>query len=260
MSPAFTRSRAGLLLALTAGSGISPPGAPARTSETTARAALGASASARPGVVPGRASSRTSRGVDDPPQVWFTPAGGTVAAGTQTVTVHWCDDTGFLSGTRQIKLDGATLSSTFAVSAYPACTAHATSDVSLNLTASTHTISARITDRGSNVGSSDAQYDAVASPLTVTLVSPALYRDPALCALACGEVVQTFGTPAYVSRDVPRSLTLVCRSGRARPLAVVEVDVTAAPAGTARLGLALRDVNGAAVALTHGAAEVVRVD
>lgn len=98
-----------------------------------------------------------------------------------------------------------------------------------------------------------------ASDPVVTVVTP-LYRDPARCALDCGELVQTYTTPSYTSLDVPRSLTLVYRSGRARPRPVVEVDVEQAAGGPtpAMIGLKLLYSNGSLVTLNPGLTEVVR--
>ena len=104
-----------------------------------------------------------------------------------------------------------------------------------------------------------ANVNATGGPV-VTLISPTLLHDPALCALDCGELVQTYMTPSYVSRDVARSLTLVYRSGRARPRPVVELDVQQAP-GTPtpdRIGLKLLDANNAVVPLYPGQTETVR--
>lgn len=50
------------------------------------------------------------------------------------------------------------------------------------------------------------------------------YRSPQLCVANCFENVVSYSTPAYVSMDIPRSLTLVYRSNQAHPSATVLVD------------------------------------
>lgn len=50
--------------------------------------------------------------------------------------------------------------------------------------------------------------------------------DPSRCVAQCFEVVKTLTTPAYISRDVPRSVTLMYRSGRAAPRGHVYFDLT----------------------------------
>ena len=209
------------------------------------------------------------RGLDDPPNVSFTPdPSAPLAAGTHTITVRWCDDGGLAATSRQVTVDGQPVSSTYAAGAAPpgspGCAAYAASTFTLTLAAGqSRVVAARIRDNSFQSGADTVAFTGASATAggagLVTLVSPTLLRDPGRCALDCGEVVQTHATPAYVSRDVARGLALVYRSGRAAPRPVVEVDVAGAPAGTDRVGLALRDAaTGAAVPLVHGATEVVR--
>lgn len=52
------------------------------------------------------------------------------------------------------------------------------------------------------------------------------YRDVSKCVLDCFDASVAYATPAYISRDQPRSLTLVYRSGQAAPRGFVQVDVS----------------------------------
>ena len=52
-------------------------------------------------------------------------------------------------------------------------------------------------------------------------------RNMALCALGCFDAIVAYSTPAYFTRDQPRSATLLYRSGRARPMGIVELETSA---------------------------------
>jgi|GEM_PF-2158593 len=70
---------------------------------------------------------------------------------------------------------------------------------------------------------------AVPSPLAPTVsLSPhnGDNRSPELCFANCFDVTIGYTAPSYLSRDVARSATLVYTSGQARPMPVVQVDVT----------------------------------
>jgi RHS repeat-associated protein len=78
-------------------------------------------------------------------------------------------------------------------------------------------------------------------------------RDVSLCIADCFESTLSYSTPAYVSRDVPRSVTLLYRSGRALPFGKVELDVTDATASTGwTFRLQLRDPSGTFVTFSNG--------
>jgi hypothetical protein len=77
-------------------------------------------------------------------------------------------------------------------------------------------------------------------------------RDPSLCIAQCFETTFGYVTPAYTSRDIPRSVALLYRSGRARPYGRVTLDVSAQTGTTTAYRLQLVDPNGANVQFTNG--------
>ncbi|HEY0777960.1 MAG TPA: RHS repeat-associated core domain-containing protein [Gemmatirosa sp.] len=192
-------------------------------------------------------------GDQTPPGVTVTPAGATVRDSTLAVTVLWCDNQSLSASSHKIVLDGNTISSTYQVVTVSGCGAAAISTARLTFTPGTHQLAASISDNAGNNGSDSETYTYTvpntytAGGVTATVVSPRPYHDPAQCTLACGELVQSYTTPAYVSQDVARNLTFVYRSGRAYPHPMVEVDVGAVPANTNRIGLKLLTDAGAQV-------------
>jgi RHS repeat-associated protein len=94
---------------------------------------------------------------------------------------------------------------------------------------------------------------AVNAP-TISLTPHAGDRiDVSQCVADCFETTLGYSTPEYVSRDVPRSVTVLYRSGRAKPYGRVTFDVTDAstPAGSF-FKLQLTDPNGSYVTFTNG--------
>jgi RHS repeat-associated protein len=77
-------------------------------------------------------------------------------------------------------------------------------------------------------------------------------RDPSLCIADCFETTFGYATPAYISRDTPRSVALLYRSGRAKPYGRVTLDVTPRTGTTTAYRLQLVDPNGANVQFTNG--------
>jgi RHS repeat-associated protein len=78
-------------------------------------------------------------------------------------------------------------------------------------------------------------------------------RDVSQCIADCFESTLSYTTPAYVSLDVPRSVTLLYRSGNAYPHGTLTLDASSstAPAGST-FRLQLVDQNGAYVTFTNG--------
>jgi hypothetical protein len=68
----------------------------------------------------------------------------------------------------------------------------------------------------------------VAQPLPTVSAAPHLgdRRDVSMCVADCFESTFSFSTPAYISLDVPRSVTLLYRSGRAYPHGTLTLDVS----------------------------------
>jgi RHS repeat-associated protein len=78
--------------------------------------------------------------------------------------------------------------------------------------------------------------------------------DVGLCVADCFEATFGYATPAYMSRDVPRSVALQYRSGRAKPYGRVTLDVTDRQFGSATsFQLQLQNPAGANVTFTNGA-------
>jgi RHS repeat-associated protein len=80
-------------------------------------------------------------------------------------------------------------------------------------------------------------------------------RDVSQCVADCFESTFSYTTPAYFSHDVPRSVTLLYRSGRAYPHGNITLDV-ADPDAPASFKLRLRHENGAYVTFTNGQTSV----
>jgi len=100
---------------------------------------------------------------------------------------------------------------------------------------------------------------AAATP-TLALAPEQAYgklRDPSLCAVQCFEAVASYSTPAYVSLDQARAVTLVYRSGQAAPRGIVLVDATdPGPTAAAKMSIKIDIGNGTYVRSTSGATEV----
>jgi RHS repeat-associated protein len=79
-------------------------------------------------------------------------------------------------------------------------------------------------------------------------------RDVSQCVADCFESTLSYTTPAYVSLDVPRSVTLLYRSGRAYPHGTLTLDASSSTAPTgSTFRLQLVDQNGGYVTFTNGA-------
>jgi RHS repeat-associated protein len=77
--------------------------------------------------------------------------------------------------------------------------------------------------------------------------------DVGLCVADCFDATFGYATPAYVSRDVPRSVALQYRSGWAKPYGRVTLDVSDVQFGSATaFQLQLQDANGANVTFANG--------
>jgi RHS repeat-associated protein len=204
-----------------------------------------------------------------PPTVWFTVTGDPSPFSARSVTINWCDNGSLAANTRQISLDGkAVTPSTYVTSAGGGCFRYATSVVTVQLsTLGTHTLSASISDLSGNTGSGDATltYTAVApvsSSITRSNISTVPQngdiRTVDSCVLSCGEMAIAHATPAYMSRDASRNVTLAYRSGSAHPMPVVRLDVRDTTGTIIKWGLRLKASSGAYRTLTTGDTEIVR--
>jgi hypothetical protein len=111
------------------------------------------------------------------------------------------------------------------------------------------------------VGERQCRYGPVA-PATPTLaLAPeqayGRQRDPSACVAECFEATASYSTPAYVSLDQPRSVTLVYRSDQAAPHGTVLVDATdPGPTAAAKMSIKVRRPDGTFVPSTAGATEI----
>jgi RHS repeat-associated protein len=76
--------------------------------------------------------------------------------------------------------------------------------------------------------------------------------DTGLCLADCFETTFGYSTPAYISRDVPRSVSLLYRSGQAKPYGRLMLDVYPAQSGPTSFQLQLQNPNGANITFTNG--------
>ena len=81
-------------------------------------------------------------------------------------------------------------------------------------------------------------------------------RDVSQCVADCFESTLAYTTPAYVSLDVPRSVTLLYRSGRAFPHGTLTLDVSDPQATATSFRLKLRDSTGAYVTFSNNTQEL----
>ncbi len=78
----------------------------------------------------------------------------------------------------------------------------------------------------------------------------------ALCLLQCFDMVTSYSTPSYTSRDEPRSATLVYNSAQAAPMGEVAFDVTDPTLRAPVISLSLQRPNGSNVTFTNGNTEL----
>ena len=184
----------------------------------------------------------------------------------------WCDvygscyynpyDARIYLGTFAATLNGAVRTSSFTVTESETCTyGRAVTDAwrCEETGSATGTLTAPV---GANtfVASVQGALGTVSATSTFTVgasvVSTAVasdYVDVSRCVADCFESTLAYAMPSYTSRDVPRTVALLYRSGRAHPFGKVELDAPAVgPAGT-RLQLQLKRPDGSLVTWTNGA-------
>jgi len=120
----------------------------------------------------------------------------------------------------------------------------------------TITLAAKNTS-GSTLSSSSVTV-TVAQPLPTVSAVPHLgdRRDVSMCVADCFESTLSYATPAYTSLDVPRSATLLYRSGRAYPQGTVTLDVTDPYATATSFRLKLKDSTGAYLTFSNNSTEL----
>ncbi len=154
---------------------------------------------------------------------------GDVYTSTATVQVDWCDDHSLSSGSRWVKMNGATQTTDFASAGGGSCGSHYTSSVSgVALNLGSNTLSAHICDDASNCTTDSFTVVRRAGPLPTVSLAPysADLQDYSRCANACFAATYAQSTVPYFSLDAPRSVTVAYNSDRASPKPFIHVDVT----------------------------------
>ncbi|HEX8692781.1 MAG TPA: RHS repeat-associated core domain-containing protein [Longimicrobium sp.] len=156
------------------------------------------------------------------PFVAVTPAGGTYTTPYVTVTVEFSDDSGLNFGSFQAKLNGHVIQGGLAGAGTEGSTV-----LGLDLAPGVNTLEVSVCDL-------TGKCDAGGGSYTYTQPPPAQWHADPLISLAPYsegvrtvspfDAVQTYTTPAYVSKDVPRSVTLVYTGAQAQARAFVQVD------------------------------------
>jgi RHS repeat-associated protein len=171
-----------------------------------------------------------------PPTATFAPASGSVVGSTVTVTITWCATSGSLNlSSHKVLLNGSNITTQFSTNTTSVfgCTSAVRSIGTITLFAGSNSLVSMITDGTGALRQSVATYSSGPN-LSLAEQQQRGLIDPARCIADCFEATLAYSTPAYVSRDVPRTAILQYRSGRAFPTAAVQVEATdaAAAAGT----------------------------
>jgi len=192
-----------------------------------------------------------------PPQVSITPTGGAYTDPQLSVTVDWCDtESNLASSSKHITLNGLDISSSFsyATSTKAGCHQHATSVGTVNLTQDLNNLHAEIEDAMGNLGADEVTYRWTHPFLIDASPTNGVNTDIALCDPTCFDATLSYASPAYVSMDQARSVTMIYRHAQAAPIATVALDVTdtATTLTDSLLSVQLKDRNGATVTLLGG--------
>jgi YD repeat-containing protein len=193
-------------------------------------ACIGAAVSASP-VAAQRYSDCTSF-TTNPPVTSLSP-GGSFDTNEVTLYVYYSGDDALNQGTAQVNPGTATILSRTFWWTDEDCQRNAIERLTVRLAAGDNTITASISDvrgRQSNVASEVFRY--VEPPPPPLHAKPVLrqvtsgdHRNVAVCD-GCAEVTLSHTTPAYVSLDQERSVTLFYSDVQARPRGYVEIDAT----------------------------------
>lgn len=134
-------------------------------------------------------------------------------------------------------------------------------DVTVNYTTGANTGTGQVSLIATSLmdyGTATGRYDIIVHDSTrlapgVQLVGNEALRDLGLCAVSCFEATASVSTPAYISLDAPRSITLAYVGRQAQQFATIQLDVADLSATRAdTLALAILDANGNPVALENG--------
>jgi RHS repeat-associated protein len=193
------------------------------------------------GFVPQNARAQACTTLDPPcppprePSVNISPAGGTVYATDLTVEVSLFGEAGLDAATYQATWTGVTILSTSGPF-WQSSSGTASWVVRLQ-SGVTATLTVQVCDQGyqgaaPQCSADNQSWNYSASPPPVQYATPfvstayhnGLLRDVSLCVEACFDGVLRYSTPAYVSLDGNRSVTLVYSRAQAVPRGLVQVD------------------------------------
>lgn len=202
---------------------------------------------------------------DQAPSVYISPnSGSTYTDPDVTITIHVEDDYGLDVSTWSVTLSGA-IGGSFSFSPGPYPPLYGTSTRTIHLQpGSSNTVSATVCDFQAHCTTRVAGYTYDAPPPPPQKAYPALslaphngaYRSLAGCA-ACGDATIAYSTPAYMSRDVARSISLVYSSALAYPQGFVQLDAfdnSLTP--PSKMSLKLKRPDGSFVTFVGGTQEI----
>lgn len=166
------------------------------------------------------------------PTVSISPGDGTTVYSTSIyVDVSFGDAAGLDHQSWDVKVDGVSVKSSLVYSQGPTGGKTATASGTVSLSTGQHTISASICDNGvpapqlcrSSLSTVDVSVSTSTAPRIAPVVSTAPYHD-AFRDMGFGAATLSYTTPAYVSWDQPRSLSVFYSSAQAYPTGFVQVD------------------------------------
>jgi RHS repeat-associated protein len=169
----------------------------------------------------------------DDPGVFISPSSGTYTEPVQAVQVTWTHEVGLLSDTRVVRLNDTVVTGSFSYqpqSGYSEGSGvRAVSTGSVTLAPGANTLSAEICGSGSGCTVETVTLTYTAPPAPVQRAAPVITRsahhegfaDP----VRFGSTL-TYTTPAYVSMDQERAVTLFYSSELAHPRPFIQLDVT----------------------------------
>lgn len=194
---------------------------------------------------------------NEPPAISISPAGGqTYTSASLDVSVTWSDDGLLDFNTRNVQLNGTTVSLGF--------TQHTgssgVSSGTLQLVPGSNTIRAYICDTMSECNVVYATYTYNAPPPPQQHAVPVLdfaAHSPGVSVPSPFDGQAGYATPSYVSLDQARSVGLVYSSSRAKPTAFLQFDVIDNSTTTvSRIEVKVKNAAGAFVTLINGTEEI----
>jgi RHS repeat-associated protein len=155
------------------------------------------------------------------PTISITPGTSTLTSPVQTITVTWSSDRGMRRDSSRVMLNGANVTSQFKITEgfVSGVLRTVTATGTLTLRPGPHTFTATTMDVDGVRTTSTAQY-------TNTNFVDATFHNGENLNTALYAARLSYATPAYISKDRPRSVQLFWSSAQARPLPLVQVEVT----------------------------------